>query len=89
MVCGGVWICMGVRNVSEFSLYTHPQYSYDVLSVDVGSVTRGLDLPGVKEHCLATRPISMLMAKGSYECVSWSKWAVAMYHECVVCWCVL
>lgn len=31
--------------------------SYDVASLDVGSTVRGLDLPGVREHALATRPI--------------------------------
>src|SRR5690242_7055777 len=31
--------------------------SYDVASIDVGSSVRGLDLPGVRAHALATRPI--------------------------------
>jgi selenide,water dikinase len=31
---------------------------YDVLSLDVGSDVAGLDLPGVREHALATRPIA-------------------------------
>jgi len=31
--------------------------AYDVASLDVGSTVRGLDLPGVREHALATRPI--------------------------------
>jgi selenide,water dikinase len=30
---------------------------YDVASLDVGSSVRGLELPGVREHALATRPI--------------------------------
>src|SRR5262249_20715882 len=30
---------------------------YDVASLDVGSTVRGLDLPGVRDHALATRPI--------------------------------
>lgn len=30
---------------------------YDVASLDVGSTLRGLELPGVREHALATRPI--------------------------------
>ena len=33
---------------------------YDVASLDVGSTVRGLDLPGVREHALATRPIRAL-----------------------------
>ncbi|MFN2426939.1 MAG: FAD-dependent oxidoreductase [Candidatus Binatia bacterium] len=32
-------------------------HGYDVASLDVGSSIRGLDLPGVREHALATRPI--------------------------------
>jgi selenide,water dikinase len=34
-----------------------PPLAYDVASLDVGSSVRGLDLPGVGEHALATRPI--------------------------------
>jgi selenide,water dikinase len=30
---------------------------YDVASLDVGSSVRGLDVPGAREHALATRPI--------------------------------
>jgi selenide,water dikinase len=34
-----------------------PPLPYDIASLDVGSTVRGLDLPGVREHALATRPI--------------------------------
>ena len=34
-----------------------PDVPYDVASLDVGATVRGLDLPGVREHALATRPI--------------------------------
>jgi len=34
-----------------------PPLPYDLASLDVGSTVRGLDLPGVAEHALATRPI--------------------------------
>ena len=34
-----------------------PSIPYDVASLDVGSTVRGLDLPGVREHVLSTRPI--------------------------------
>jgi NADH dehydrogenase FAD-containing subunit len=37
--------------------------SYDILSLDVGSTTRGLEIPGVKEYALSTRPISDLLQK--------------------------
>ena len=38
---------------------------YDVASLDVGSSVRGLELPGVTEHVLATRPIASFL--GSIE----------------------
>ena len=31
--------------------------TYDVASLDVGATVRGLDLPGVRAHAIATRPI--------------------------------
>ena len=34
-----------------------PPVSYDVASLDVGATVRGLDLPGVREHAVPTRPI--------------------------------
>jgi selenide,water dikinase len=34
-----------------------PALGYDVASLDVGSTVRGLEVPGVREHALATRPI--------------------------------
>jgi selenide,water dikinase len=39
------------------SLAGRPALPYDVASLDVGSTVRGLELPGVREHALATRPI--------------------------------
>jgi selenide,water dikinase len=38
-----------------------PQIAWDVASVDVGASARGLDVPGVREHALATRPIRSLV----------------------------
>jgi selenide,water dikinase len=38
-------------------LESRPPLRYDVASLDVGSSLRGLELPGVREHALATRPI--------------------------------
>lgn len=37
-----------------------PPLPYDVASLNVGSTVKGLDLPGVREHCLPTRPIGRL-----------------------------
>ncbi len=41
----------------EISLAGRPPIRFDVASLDVGSAVRGLELPGVAEHALATRPI--------------------------------
>lgn len=35
--------------------------AYDVLSIDIGSRTKGTDIPGVREHCLMTRPLVALL----------------------------
>lgn len=37
---------------------------YDRASLDVGSTVAGLDTPGVREHALASRPISRLVEQG-------------------------
>jgi len=39
------------------ALESRAPVSYDVASLDVGATVRGLDLPGVREHAIATRPI--------------------------------
>eukprot|EP01095_Lingulamoeba_sp_RSL-Kostka_P015468 TRINITY_DN7127_c0_g1_i1.p1 TRINITY_DN7127_c0_g1~~TRINITY_DN7127_c0_g1_i1.p1 ORF type:complete len:328 (+),score=100.50 TRINITY_DN7127_c0_g1_i1:73-1056(+) len=36
---------------------------YDYLSIDIGSTTRGLDIPGVEEYTIPTRPIATLIEK--------------------------
>ena len=41
----------------EISVEGRPPLRFDLASIDVGSTVRGLDLPGVQEHALATRPI--------------------------------
>jgi len=41
----------------EIALEGRPPIRFDVASLDVGSTVRGLDLPGVAEHALCTRPI--------------------------------
>jgi len=41
----------------EIAVEGRPPLHYDLASIDVGSTVRGLDLPGVLEHALATRPI--------------------------------
>ena len=40
-----------------------PSVPYDVASLDVGSVVAGLDVPGVREHAVATRPIGALVRR--------------------------
>ncbi len=41
----------------EIRIEGRPPFRFDFASLDVGSTVRGLDLPGVREHALATRPI--------------------------------
>jgi selenide,water dikinase len=41
----------------RIALAGRPDLLYDVASLDVGSSLRGLELPGVRERALATRPI--------------------------------
>jgi selenide,water dikinase len=41
----------------RIALVARPALAYDVASLDVGSTVRGLELPGVRELALATRPI--------------------------------
>ena len=44
------------------SLTGRPPLRYDLASFDIGSTVAGLDLPGIREHTLPTRPISRLVA---------------------------
>jgi len=37
--------------------------AYDIASIDIGSTVSGLELPGVREHALPTRPISLLVER--------------------------
>jgi selenide,water dikinase len=48
------WIDPVARRIE---LEGRPAIAYDVASLDVGSTVRGLELPGVDEHALTTRPI--------------------------------
>jgi len=47
----------------RIELEGRPPLGYDVASLDVGATVRGLDVPGVREHALATRPIARLVAE--------------------------
>jgi selenide,water dikinase len=46
----------------RIELEGRPPLAYDVASLDVGATVRGLDLPGVREHALATRPIGRFVS---------------------------
>src|SRR5262245_20503033 len=50
----------GARTIA---LAGRPALAYDVASLDVGSSVRGLELPGVRGHALATRPIGAFVAR--------------------------
>jgi selenide,water dikinase len=41
----------------EITIEGRPAIRFDLASLDVGSTVRGLELPGVSKHTLATRPI--------------------------------
>jgi selenide,water dikinase len=45
----------------RIELEGRPPVVYDVASLDVGATVRGLDLPGVRKHAFATRPIARLV----------------------------
>jgi selenide,water dikinase len=40
-----------------------PAVRYDTAAFDIGSIVSGLDLPGVREHALATRPIGRFVSE--------------------------
>src|SRR5262245_55638373 len=48
-------------NARRIELEGRTPIAYDVASLDVGAGVRGLDLPGVSAHALATRPIARLV----------------------------
>jgi selenide,water dikinase len=41
----------------RLALHGRPPIAYDTVSFDVGSTVAGLDVPGVREHAIPTRPI--------------------------------
>jgi selenide,water dikinase len=47
----------------RIELEGRPALAYDVASLDVGSGVRGLELPGVVEHALPTRPIGEFVGR--------------------------
>ena len=38
-----------------------PPLAYDTLSINIGSIPRGMDTPGVREHAVPTRPLGLLL----------------------------
>jgi selenide,water dikinase len=47
----------------RIELVGRPPLAYDLASLDIGSTVIGLDLPGVREQAIPTRPISRLVAR--------------------------
>jgi len=47
----------------RIELAGRPPLVFDVASLDVGATVRDLDLPGVREHALATRPIASFVSE--------------------------
>ncbi|TMA23853.1 MAG: hypothetical protein E6J87_24735, partial [Deltaproteobacteria bacterium] len=60
VIARAVWVDPAAHRIG---LEGRPPLAYDVASLDVGATARGLDLPGVREHALATRPIARLVAE--------------------------
>jgi selenide,water dikinase len=44
-------------------LFDRPPIRYDLAAVDIGSSVAGLELPGIREHALPTRPITDLVRR--------------------------
>jgi selenide,water dikinase len=44
-------------------LAARPPIRYDLAAVDIGSTVAGLELPGVREHALPTRPVGRLVGR--------------------------
>ena len=40
-----------------------PPLAYDTLSINIGSIPRGMDTPGVQEHAVPTRPLGKLLKR--------------------------
>ena len=40
-----------------------PPLAYDALSINVGSIPRDMDTPGVREHAVPTRPLGLLLKR--------------------------
>lgn len=40
-----------------------PPLAYDALSINIGSIPRGMDTPGVREHAVPTRPLGRLLRR--------------------------
>ncbi len=51
------------RSRRHVQIEGRPPLRYDLLSLDIGSVTRGTDIPGVRENAILTRPIGLLLDK--------------------------
>lgn len=56
--------CRGVdAEARQVLLEGRPPIRYDLCSFDVGSTVGGLDLPGIREHAVPTRPISRFIER--------------------------
>ena len=53
----------GEDNSAITGVQSRGRVSYDVLSIDIGSTARGLDIPGVMEYAIPTRPIDALIGE--------------------------
>jgi len=57
-------IAIDVETKTITTAYGKKRIPFDVLSIDIGSTSRGLDsIPGAQQYCIPTRPISELVTQ--------------------------
>lgn len=60
IVAAATGVDVGARRIE---VEGRPPIAYDLASFDIGSTVAGLDLPGVRAHALATRPIGRFVGE--------------------------
>lgn len=68
-LAGARFIEARALRIEDHQLRVHgrPPVPFDVCSVNIGSTVAGLDVPGVREHAVATRPIARLVERWELE----------------------
>jgi len=65
--CGATFVCAKMQSINWDTRCIHCEnqtdISFDYCCINIGSITRYSELPGVRQHALLTRPISELLGK--------------------------